>query len=155
MYLESSVCAQRRVQRSLLVCVRLRTKREEREAVARVSGTVSGVSVACPVNALTWGQSALVPSVSAGVSARSRGSPGASDGVPRSAEEFLVASGVGSVGSSAPTGGQSVLVSSVSGGVSAEVVVVALGIRVRQCIRRHLSCREKLAHLVLRFRLCL
>ena len=91
MYLESSVCAQRRVQRSLLVCVRLRTKREEREAVARVSGTVSGVSVACPVSALTWGQSALVPSVSVGMSARSAVSPGASSVVRQAAYKPTVA----------------------------------------------------------------
>ena len=47
-------------------------------ASARVPGAVSGVLVACPVSALTWGQSALVPSVSVGMSARSAVSPGAS-----------------------------------------------------------------------------
>ena len=91
MYLESSVCAQRRVQRSLLVCVRLRTKREEREAVARVPGTVSGVSVACPVSALTGGQSAIAPRVSVRVSARSAVPPEASSVVRQAAYKPTVA----------------------------------------------------------------
>ena len=62
-------------------------------ASARVSGAVSGVSVACPVSELTGAQSALASSVSEGVSARLEKSPGASVGARRSVEEPKVAQG--------------------------------------------------------------
>ena len=62
-------------------------------ASARMSGAVSGVSVACPVSALTGAQSALASSVLEGVSARLDKSPGASDGARRSVEEPKVAQG--------------------------------------------------------------
>ena len=60
-------------------------------ASVQVSGTVSGVLVACPVSALTGGQSAIVPRVSVRVSARSVVSPEASSVVCQSADKSTVA----------------------------------------------------------------